>query len=446
MGFSGVKVFYIWIGDIIVRVLKVKRCFALLIILLILGFLCSFVGGFSRTVKAEEVWSQTYGGSAADVCFWAVETADGGYALVGHTYSFGLGEADIWLVKTDSNGNLEWDKTFGTQNNENANHLITTDDGGYLIVGTYTPIGFVDRDVWVIKTDSAGDVLWNKTYGGSGDDKPWRIIKTSDNGYAIAGRTSSFSHGLNDYLLYKIDSNGNLQWNTTLGGAGEESARGILETPDRGFLLTGWSGSYGAGELDYWLVKTDENGNLEWSQTYGGAKTERALTTIPTTDGDYIIIGNSFSFSQGRTDIFLVKIDHLGNQIWTMTFGGELAETPYDITRTSDKDFAVVGRTYSFGAGDEDGLFIKIDSNGNLISNQTYGGELADSVRAIFQEANGGYVIAGTTSSFGQGESDFWLIKTEENREILDFLLWIVVLFVLVTAIIVIVTIFRKRK
>ncbi len=394
------------------------------------------------------MWTQTYGGPATEDCFSAIETSDGGYALVGRTYSFGAGDADIWLVKTDSVGNIEWNKTFGTQDYEEANHLISTDDGGYIIVGSFTPLGFDYRDVWLIKTDSVGNIQWNQTYGGNGDDKPWRIIKTADNGYAVVGRTNSYGHGANDYWLFKTDSVGNIQWNTTFGGMGEESARGILETPDNGFLLTGWSGSYGAGELDYWLVKTDEAGNHEWNQTYGGTETERAITTIPTNDGNYITVGNSASFGQGETDIYLVKTDTSGNLIWNITYGGASAETPFDIIKTSDGGYGITGHSYSFGVGENDIWFIKIDSSGNMIFNQTYGGERVDSSRAVFQKSDGGYVIAGSTFSFGQGESDFWLMKTNESGVIPEFPSWTTTLLltIFLTTVAVILNIKLKKQ
>jgi len=390
--------------------------------LLICFFLLTFNFGVSG--QTASMWNQTYGGPAIEDCFYATETTDGGCAMVGYTYSFGSGDADIWLVKTDLYGNLEWNRTFGTQDYEAAQHLIATDDGGYIIVGTCIPFGFDNRDVWLIKTDSSGNIQWNKTYGGNGDDKAWRIIKTSDTGYAIVGRTNSYGQGANDYLLFKTDSSGNIQWNTTFGGVEEESARGILETPDNGFLLTGWSASYGAGKLDYWLVKTDVAGNHEWNQTYGGTETERAITTIPTNDGNYITLGNSASFGQGETDIYLVKTDNSGNLVWNITYGGPLAETPFDIIKTSDGGYGITGHTYSFGVGENDIWFIKTDSRGNMIFNQTYGGEMADSSRAIIQKSDGGYVIAGSTYSLGQGENDFWLIKTNENGVIPEFRLW----------------------
>jgi hypothetical protein len=378
------------------------------------------------------MWNQTYGGPATEDCSSAIETSDGGYAMVGRTYSFGAGDADIWLVKTDSYGNLEWNKTFGTPDYEEANHLTSTDDGGYIIVGTITPLGFDYRDVWLIKTDSSGNLQWNRTYGGNGDDKPWRIIETADNGYAVVGRTDSYGQGATDYWLFKIDSSGSIQWNTTFGGMEVESARGILETSDNGFLLTGWSGSFGAGMLDYWLVKTDEAGNHMWNHTYGGVENERAITTIPTDDGNYITVGNSASFGQGETDVYLVKTDNSGNLIWNITYGGASAETPFDIIKTSDGGYGITGHSYSFGVGENDIWFVKIDSSGNMIFNQTYGGERADTSRAVFQKSDGGYVIAGSTFSFGQGEDDFWLIKTDENGAIPEFPSWTPALFLTV--------------
>ena len=357
-------------------------------------------------------WNQTYGGPASEACYSAIETSDGGYTLVGRTYSFGAGDSDIWLVKIDSFGNLEWNKTFGTQGYEEANHLTSTDDGSYIIVGTITPYGLDYRDVWIIKTDSTGSILWNKTFGGKGDDKPWRIIETSDKGYAVVGRTDSYGKGSTDCWLFKTDSSGNIQWNTTFGGIQVESARGILETSDNGFLITGWSSSFGAGKLDYWLVKTDENGNHEWNKTYGGTENERAITTIPTNDGNYITVGNTASFGRGETDIYLVKTDNFGNIIWNNTYGGASAETPFDIIETVDGGYGITGHSYSFGVGENDIWLIKVDQSGNMIFNQTFGGEMADSSRTIFEDSNGGYVIAGSSFSFGQGEDDFWLIKT----------------------------------
>jgi hypothetical protein len=410
------------------------------IISLIFGFLICFlllaINFQDYTVDGQTVsmWNQTYGGTASENCFSMVQADDGGFTLIGNTYSFGAGDADIWLVKTDSNGNMEWNKTFGTEGYEVAQDLIVTDDEGYIILGQTTSFGAGEGDAWLIKTDSIGNMQWNKTYGGIGSDKGWKIIRTSDNGYAIAGITNSYGQGGNDYWLFKTDSVGTLQWNMTFGGTEDERARGIIETADNGFLLTGWSGSYGAGGLDYWLVKTDPNGNHEWNQTYGGTDTERAIATISTNDGGYITAGNTASFGQGETDFYLVKIDNSGNMAWNKTYGGAEAETPFSIIKTTDGGYGVAGHSYSLGAGENDFWFVKTDSTGNILFNQTYGGEMSDTSRALIQTPDGGYIIAGFTASFGQGENDFWLIKTDENGIIPEFPSWIILpLFLTVT-------------
>ena len=371
------------------------------------------------------MWNQTYGGPASENCFSLLKTNDGGYVMAGHTYSFGAGNADVWLIKTDLHGNLEWNKTFGTPDYEDSTDLLITDDGGYLIVGRCTTFGAGDNDLWLIKTNSVGDMQWNKTIGGIGYDKAWKVIKTSDGNYAFAGITDSFGAGGNDYWLFKTDYLGNIIWNTTIGGIGDDRARCLINTIDGGFLLTGWSNSYGAGALDIWLVKTDGDGVHQWNSTYGGNETERSSSLISTNDGGYIIAGNTASFGEGETVIYVVKTDFQGNMQWNKTYGGSAGESAARIIQTIDGGYGIACHTYSFGLGENDIWFIKTDQNGNVIFNQTYGGEMADTARVII-ESDGGYVVAGQTASFGSGENDFWLIKTDENGVIPEFSSWII--------------------
>jgi hypothetical protein len=388
------------------------------------------------------MWNHTYGGSDSENCFSLLKANDGGYVMAGRTYSFGAGDADVWLLKTDQYGNLEWDKTFGTVYYEDSQDLIITDDGGYLIIGRSTNFGAGDSDLWLIKTDLFGNMEWNKTIGGIGYDKAWRIIKTSDGNYALAGITDSFGAGENDYWLLKTDYLGNVIWNTTIGGVGDDRARCLINTSDGGFLLTGWSNSYGAGGLDVWLVKTDAFGNHQWNSTYGGIDTERSTSLISTNDGGYIIAGNTASFGEGETDIYVVKTDFQGNMQWNRTYGGAAGESSSIIINTDDGGYAIACHTYSFGFGENDILFIKTDQNGNVVFNQTYGGEMEDTPRAII-ESDGGYVIAGHTASFGAGGNDFWLIKTDENGVIPEFASWMILPMVAMASFVII--IIRKR-
>ena len=396
------------------------------IVLLNFGFIFCFLlvalNFHSFTVEGESIfiWNQTYGGPENDVCTSMVKADDGGFTLVGYTYSFGIADSEIWLVKIDVNGNMEWNKTYGTSAYETARNLISTDDG-YIILGETTSFGAGENDVWLIKTDTFGNMQWNQTYGGIGGDRGWKIIKTSDNGYVIAGFTNSFGAGGNDYWLFKIDSFGTVQLNITFGGTEDDRCRDIIATADNGFLLTGWSKSYGQGDIDCWIVKTDYNGEHEWNQTFGGTETERGFATICTDDGGYLTMGNTASFGNGGTDYYLVKSDNFGNLMWNETYGGAEADTPSSIIETADGGYAVAGHTYSFGAGESDVWLLGIDSNGMALFNQTYGGEMSDTSQTLIQTSDGGYLIAGSTASFGLGENDFWVIKTDENGIIPEF-------------------------
>jgi len=413
------------------------RNFSMLLGLFFLGFFLVFSpANFVAFGQSSSGWNQTYGGSASESCFSVLKADDGGYVMVGDTFSFGNGDADVWLVKTDEYGNLVWNRTFGTLGYEDSQDLIKTVDGGYLIVGRCNSFGAGDSDLWLIKTDSFGNMQWNKTIGGTGYDKAWKIVQTADGNYAFAGITDSFGSGGNDYWLLKTDYQGNVLWNTTIGGVGDDRARCLVNTLDGGFFLTGWSNSYGAGGLDFWLVKADSFGNPQWNMTFGGEGVERSSSLVSTVDGGCVVVGYTASFGEGETDFFVVKTDFEGNMQWNRTYGGSEADSAYKIIITNDGGYGVVGNTYSFGLGENDIWFIKIDENGDLVFDQTYGGEMSETSQCLLEDDNG-YVIAGVTDSFGVGETDFWLIKTDKNGVIPEFSSSIVLtLFVVVSAVI----------
>jgi hypothetical protein len=203
------------------------------------------------------LWNQTYGGTGGEGCVDMLQTGDGGYALTGSTNSFGAGGLELWLIKTDASGNMQWNKTYGGAGDDYGQCLAQSSDGGYVIGGVTSSYGAGSSDFWLLKTDGSGNMQWNQTYGGTGADGSTHFIETADGGYALVGYVASSSR---DAGLFKTDSAGNLQWNQTYGGTGTEVAYALLQTSDGGYLLTINTNSFGAGGQDIWLVKTDALG------------------------------------------------------------------------------------------------------------------------------------------------------------------------------------------
>jgi len=361
----------------------------------------------------ETEWSRTYGGIGKDSTTHSsvVETSDGGYAFAGYTASFGAGSWDFWLVKVGSHGNAQWDRTYGGGAWDEGRCVIQTSDGGYALTGYTRSFGTGDWDFWLVKTDAGGSHEWNRTYGGTGADAAFSVVQTSDGGYAIAGDTYSFGVGMADFWFVKVDANGNEQWNKTIGGGAEDAGRCVIQTSDGGYALTGYTKSFGAGGLDFWLIKADSDGNMEWNKTYGGADFEECTSFMETLDGGYALAGWTYSFGAGSSDFWLVKVDSSGNEQWSKTYGGTNFDRAWSVVQASDGGYVIAGHTMSLGAGSEDMWLIKTNSTGHVEWNKTYGGTSRDRAYTVLRTSDGGYAIAGMTESFGAGSEDMWLVK-----------------------------------
>jgi hypothetical protein len=355
-------------------------------------------------------WFKTFGGSDWDSGSSVQQTSDGGFILVGTTTSFGAGGFDVWLIKTDASGNKLWEKTFGGIRDDRGHSVQQTSDGGFILLGWTESFDAREADVWLIKTDASGNIEWDRTFGGSDRDKGSSVQQTSDGGFILVGYTESFGAGWADVWLIKTDADGNKLWDRTFGGSGLDSGSSVQQTSDGGFIIVGYTTSFGAGGFDVWLIKTDADGNKLWEKTFGGSRRDWGSSVQQTSDGGFIIVGYTTSFGAG--DVWLIKTDANGNKQWDRTFGGSDWDEGWSVQQTSDGGFIIVGWTWSFGAGGPDVWLIKTDANGNKQWDRTFGGSDWDWGFSVQQTSDGGFIIVGSTESFGAGEGDVLLIKS----------------------------------
>ncbi len=314
--------------------------------------------------QGDTVWTTTFGTTGSTERGRAViETNGGGYIVVGAASNLGAGSGDAYVVKTDVNGNISWEKTYGGVDSDRFNDVKQTSDGGYIFTGYYG-VGVLS-DIFVVKTDASGNLTWGKRFDNGGNiDKAYSIVEISSGGYALVGQTT----GTADCWIIKLDVTGNIVWEKTYGGFGVDVPKSILNTADGGFIFVGYSETWGGGgsSKDVLLIKTDGNGNEVWSKVYqyGGGTTDVANKIEATTDGGYIITGTIRNIGFGVTDVLLLKIDVNGNVTWSKLYGGPSSEGANNVIQTSDGGYLAGGTTSSWSTGGDDMYFVKTDNTG----------------------------------------------------------------------------------
>ncbi|SJZ74746.1 delta-60 repeat domain-containing protein [Trichlorobacter thiogenes] len=361
-------------------------------------------------------WSLLLGGNNSDSAASVQQTADGGFIVAGNTSSFGTTEQDAWVLKLNASGEVVWQKTYGGEGYDSVSAIQQTADGGYIVAGYTNSYGANSNgDAWVLKLDASGEVVWQKTYGGEGYDSASAIQQTADDGYIVAGFTNSFGESYDAWVL-KLNASGNVVWQKTYGGTTDsDEAVAIQQTADGGYIVAGTTYCFGAGNSDALIVKLSENGTIEWQKTYGGTGLESASAIQQTADLGYIVAGVTTSFGAGGLDGWLLKLAENGTESWQKTWGGSGGDSFSSVWQTADGGYIVAGSTGSSGAGNGDAWVLKLSEYGSEVWQKTYGGAAGDSVNAVQQTSDNGYIVVGSTASLGLQTFDLWVMKLEQD-------------------------------
>lgn len=373
-------------------------------------------------VYGERVaWTRTYGGVGNERGYSVEQTSDNGYIIAGYTNSFGAGLKDIYLMKTNEKGRVLWTKTYGGSDDDLAYSVKQTSDNGYIIVGYTQSFGSGSADIYLVKTNNEGNVLWTKTYGGVHDDKGYSVQQMYDGGYIIVGYTCLCGAGVADVYIIRTDKEGDVVWAKTYGGMNDDRGYSIEQLSNRGYVIAGWTNSSGAGSYDAYVVRIDTLGNILWEKTYGGASFDAALSVQQTADRGFIIAGHTHSFSAGDADVYLIKTDEDGECLWTRVYGGYSDEGALAVRQISKRGYIIAGYTDSFGAGGWDFYCIRTDVNGDTLWTRTDGGPGYDAALSVQQTSDRGFIIAGYMSMYSceHGE-DVCLIKIASELEIVN--------------------------
>lgn len=300
------------------------------------------------------LWERTMGGVGDEVIYGGGAMPDGGLTFVGYTASKGAGKKDLWVVRLDADGRVLWDRTYGGAEDDMAHGVTLVPDGGLIVVGHTESKGAGSADVWVLRLDVAGHVLWDRTFGGSQWEIGFDVTVLADGDLVVAGFTESFGAGGVDGLVLRYDHAGTLRWNKTFGGSETDQLFSVVAAPCGGLLVTGFTTSKEAGNADAWLIRLDESGNVLWEQTYGGAAIDRAWTAAALPDGGFLVNARTQSKRAGGENLWLLRVDAQGDVLWDQVFGGTKHDWGFRLYRTDDGEWLVLGETTSQGRGEHD--------------------------------------------------------------------------------------------
>jgi hypothetical protein len=387
----------------------------------LLGIVIFLWGATLFAQGPDTLWTKTYGGPAYDEGYSVCETSDSGYIVAGYTSSFGAGKEDVWLLKTDPNGDTLWTKTYGGPERDQARSVQQTSDGGYIVAGYTYSFGAGEADFWLLKTDADGDTLWTRTYGDTGWDLGSSVQQTPDEGYIIVGSTASVGPGeIQHVYVIKTDADGDTLWTRIYsGGAGYTRGISVKRTSDGCYIIAGTTliSSEVVSSREVYLIKTDANGDSLWTRTYGDPSIgDWGASVCETSDGSYIITGG-LSYLGYKRDVFLLKTDANGDSLWAKIYGGRYSEDHgSSVCETSDGGYMIAGCQQTDVLSHYNIYLVKTDADGDTLWTRDYGySETWNQGYSVCKTSDGGYIVAGGADYLDPPNRDVCLLKMEPD-------------------------------
>ncbi len=372
-------------------------------------------GGGPDIVEPQPVkrFELAVGGPAHEAGRAVQQISDGGYIACGQSESTGDTHDDAFLFRATREGELVWKKWYGGTGIEFCHSVVETPDHGFLLVGTTTSTGAGLEDVYIIRTDGDGTMVWEKTIGGAGNDAGFSVMRAIDGGYLIAGDTFVGEEGDSNVLVAKLDEDGALVWQKTYGGELGDFGRKIIQTFDRGLIVAGYTFSSGAGSTDGYLLRLNNVGDLLWEKTYGSAEAEYIDSAALADDGGFVLVGYQWIPEEEKNGLFAVKTDAGGNQQWARNYHAGRDTYGHGAIAIPGDGFLFVGHISS--RHEDDVFLLRTDAMGRRIFRRPIGGNQSDEAINVAPTDDGGFIIVGDTSSYGAGDEDMYLLKTDRN-------------------------------
>jgi len=379
------------------------------------------LGGSSDGLYAQG-WARTYGQSNHEQANAVWETTTGGFIVAGETRSFGASSDDAWVLKLDAFGTVLWEKRFAGPNTDSA-YSVAEIQGGNFVVAGYRQAPTIDNDLWIVMLDPSGAILYEKTYGLLGNESALSVQPTSSGGFVVAGYTSSYGSTPYDIWVLVFDAACNVLWQKTYGGAGDDRGYFAQEkSGGAGFVVVGTTRSFGAGDTDFWALNLDSAGNIIWQKTYGGTGRDDAtpvnksrMSAQQASDGGFVLAGYTESFGAVAGDLWVLKLDATGAIQWENRYDGTMTDGGYDVMEVPGGGYVVAGTTeigflFSFWG-------LKLGPSGTVVWQKNYG-SMSDTGLAVHVIGSGAAVLGGGTATYSAGQSDAYLLKVDQNGEI----------------------------